>query len=69
VVVVGVGHVRREPVQLRAPAGELQIAEHVVERPVLQHQDDDVVDAVECLDRSVDFDLDPCHVAEANAPK
>ena len=39
----------REPVDVVAPAFERQVAEHVVERPVLHHQDDDVLDLLEVL--------------------
>jgi hypothetical protein len=42
-----VPHRGLEPVHLRVDPLELQVPEHVVERPVLHHQDDHVVDLPE----------------------
>src|SRR5262249_42662766 len=44
---VRVRHLRRQAVELRPPAREPQVPEHVVERPVLHHPADEVVDRAE----------------------
>jgi hypothetical protein len=53
-----VGHSRLEAVDFEPVVLEAEVAEHVVERAVLEHEDDDVVDLVERGDEVVDFDLD-----------
>ena len=45
--VVLVGHARFQPLHLGHHAVQLQIAQHVVERAVLHHQNDDVIDLAE----------------------
>ena len=44
---IDVRHARLQPVDVGPPRFERQIPEHVVERPVLEHEHDDVVDLAE----------------------
>jgi hypothetical protein len=47
-----------QAVHFEAAFLESEVAQHVVERSVLEHQDDDVLDLVERRDRVVDVDPD-----------
>ena len=61
VIVVDVRHPRLQPVQLRTPARQPQISEHVIERAVLHHQDDDVIHPSQRVYRGIDLNLHaPC---------
>ena len=53
-----VRHSLSQAVDVRPVRSEAQVAEHVVERAVLEHQHDDVLDLVEGSDRFVELDLD-----------
>jgi hypothetical protein len=53
-----VGHLGSKPVDVGTLAVEAEVAEHVVERPVLHHEDDDVLDLVESGDGLVHVDFD-----------
>jgi len=44
---VAVRHARLQAVDVRAGALEAEVAEHVVERAVLEHEDDDVLDLLQ----------------------
>src|SRR6185295_8636774 len=53
-----VRHSLAEAVDVETVLCEPEIPEHVVERPVLEHQHHDVLDLVERADRVVEVDLD-----------